>query len=353
MKRSPETRKYLVVIYQTPHCEDHLPTTEGQKAPLPEVPERVQTISNVLMASASVAKHIVFQAPSQATDEELEEIHKPLHLKTIHNAVERARELDTSMIVNHNSDVVVTAGSELAAKYAAGAVRDAVRFVISGRNHRAFCNVRPPGHHAECAKAAGFCLYNNVWFGAQSARYYLIASGKPNPRIAIIDWDVHHGDGTQSYVIRNPELFTYFVSIHQQFNTQWPMTGKECEKIRHNSVVVCHNVPVDQGDDHIHEYFTNSLVPKLIAWKPDLIMISCGFDAHVLDPIGQLKYSSQLYGWMTEQLCQVAEQCCEGRVVSVLEGGYSLEALKEASVEHVKALAGISAAPEDRDETSE
>ena len=162
--------------------------------------------------------------------------------------------------------------------------------------------------------------------------------GIKEPRIAIVDWDVHMGDGSMNFVLQNTELFTYFVSIHQKFNSQWPGTGKECHKYRKNSVIICHNIPVGGGDDHVKDYFDSQLTNDLTNWKPDLILISCGFDGHELDPIGRLQYSSQLYGWMTNKLVQVANQCCHGRIVSVLEGGYSMKALAESSVEHVKAL---------------
>jgi len=341
MKRSYEYLEMAsrIVIYEDIRCENHIPSREGRRDPLPETPGRVRAISEALRASV-FAEQLKFVSPEPATTEELLSIHRPEHIAHVANQVHYALANDCVAFVNNDSDVVVTSGSDLAARYAAGAVRDAVHAVLgSGTEKRAFCNVRPPGHHAHCHKAEGFCLYNNVWFGAQVARKYLIDHlGKKEPRIAIIDWDVHHGDGTQDFVRRNTDLFTYFVSIHQLHTTQFPQTGKECKKDRGNSVIVCHNIRPGEGDDKVKEYFDNTLVSSLLEWKPDLILISCGFDAHYMDPVGKLTYSSKLYGWMTEQLIKVADVCCGGHIVSVLEGGYSLQALRESSVEHVQAM---------------
>jgi acetoin utilization deacetylase AcuC-like enzyme len=339
MEAKPNNNR--VAIFEDRHCEDHIPSLEGRPNPLPETVERVQVISEALR-KADFSSQLRFISPEPATDEELELIHKVTHLARIRTTVEKAAVHDSFMYVDKDPDVAVTKGSNIAARYAAGSVRDAVRTVLSpGVEKRAFCNVRPPGHHACSNKAAGFCLYNNVWFGAQVARQFMIDTlGVKEPRVAIVDWDVHHGDGGQAFVLQqeNLKLHTYFVSIHQKFNTQWPGTGKECRKVRQNATVICHNIPVGGGDDHVRDYFDAELINDLTQWKPDLILISCGFDGHELDPVGQLKYSSHLYGWMTRKLVGVANQCCHGRIVSVLEGGYSMQALRESSVEHVKAL---------------
>lgn len=344
-------KNHRVAIFEDVHCENHLPTVDGQKSPLPETPERVQVISKALKGSPFSNK-LRFISPKPATNEELLLIHKDIHIRTVENAVAKARDSECMQFVDHDSDVIVTEGSDIAARYAAGAVRDAVRLVLSSTSEkeeseklerRAFCNVRPPGHHSKCHGASGFCLYNNVWFGAQIARKYFIeVLGKDNPRIAIVDWDVHMGDGTYDFVTDNKDnhnYYTYFVSIHQQWDSQFPKTGKECWKHSRNSVVICHNIPEGSGDKEVKAFFNNNkLTDSLMEWKPDLILISCGFDGHTLDPIGNLNYSSGLFGWMAEQLVKVADKCCDGRIVSVLEGGYSMQALRESSVEHVKAL---------------
>lgn len=340
MKRSYEylEMESKVAIFEDERCENHLPKIVGKPTHLPERPDRTIEISKALREAPFVEK-LKFVNPTPATDAELLSIHKPEHIAHIGNQVAKAKGHDGVELVNHCSDVIVSEGSDIAARCAAGAVRDAVLLVLSPDYiKRAFCNVRPPGHHSQCHKAAGFCLYNNVWLGAQTARKYLKDTNGKEPRIAIVDWDLHHGDGTEDFVRRYPELYTYFVSIHQDHKTNYPGTGKESKKYRNNSILVNHNIKCGSGDKEVKEYFNDTLIPDLKEWKPDLIMISCGFDAHTLDDIGHLKYSSELYGWMTKQLVEVADEFCGGKIVSVLEGGYNLRALREASVLHVQAM---------------
>lgn len=342
-----------VIIYEDVRCDDHIPTSTPAHWKLPECPERTQVISAALREQ-SFASMLKFVTPTPATPDELCTIVIPAHYHTVKNAVANAKEMDRPTLYQYNGDVVITEGSHLAAQLAAGAVRDAVHTVLAtysedkSKIKRAFCNMRPPGHHATCGKAAGFCLYNNVWFGAQEARK-VMKQNYPNtsfpegvePRIAIIDWDVHHGDGTEDYVRRNMALPTFFASIHQDYKTNYPGTGKEKHTEMRNATIICHNIPVGGDDEEVRQYFERELIPKLTAWRPDLIFISCGFDAHVLDPVGKLAYSSQLYGWMTKQLVRVADECCGGRIISVLEGGYNMQALRESAVEHVQALLNL------------
>ncbi len=341
MKRSNEylEMKSKVIIYEDAICEGHLAVEDVRgrsKYMLPERPDRVRVISEALHAAPFV-DDLIFTSPTAATVDELKSIHNEYHMQTVENAVFAARDSGDPRMVNNDTDVIVTRGSQDAALVAAGAVRDAVHQVL-GPSYikRAFCNVRPPGHHAHCHKAEGFCLYNNIWFGAQMARKYL-RNTRADPRIAIIDWDLHHGDGTQDFVMASSD-YTYFVSIHQNYMTQFPQTGRECRKEIGNSIVICHNIPVNGGDEEVKKYFDTELIDDLTAWKPDIILVSCGFDAHTLDDIGRLNYSSRLYGWMTAELVKIADKCCGGRLVSVLEGGYNLRALREASVEHVGAM---------------
>lgn len=325
-----------VAIFEDPRCQNHIPIT------LPERPERTVEIGNALKES-SFSESLLFFAASEATTEELQSIHRQEHIAHVANQVEKARKNKGVEFVNCNSDVIVSEGSDTAARCAAGAVRDAVLKVLSPTENikRAFCNVRPPGHHSHCHKSAGFCLYNNIWFGAEIARKHLkdaLLIVDREPRIAIIDWDLHHGDGTQDFVLRNTELYTYFVSIHQNYKTNYPGTGKESKKNQKNSVIINHNIRSGGGDIEVKEYFNDILIKDLTEWRPDLIMISCGFDAHTLDSIGSLEYSSDLYGWMTKELVKVSEETCGGKIVSVLEGGYNLKALREASVFHVQSM---------------
>jgi len=339
MKRSYE---YLemninkVAIFEDVHCEKHL---EGLDI-LPERSARTKAISEALHTVPFV-EFLTFHSSTPVSNEDLMSIHDIKHIDNVDAHIQIATDIGRSYMVDRNSDVLVTEGSDIAAAHAAGAMRDAVKVVYGGLINKVFCNVRPPGHHAHRHKAEGFCLYNNVWFGANEVRKLYEMQGLPPPRIAIIDWDLHHGDGTQHFVLANTELFTYFVSIHQTYNSTWPMTGKEWRKEHGNSVSINHNIKPRHGDKQVKEYFEDTLIPELREWKPDIIFISCGFDAHALDSIGRLEYSSELYGWMTSQLVSVANDLCRGRIISVLEGGYNLQALRESSVEHVAALVGI------------
>jgi len=338
MKRSYE---YLemninkVAIFEHAECGKHL---EGLNV-LPERPARTETISEALH-NAPFIEFLEFKSPKPVTKEDLLSIHSTDHVDTINEHIQTATDIGRSYMVNRDSDVIVTEGSDTAAAHAAGAMRDAVKLVYSDSPiNKVFCNVRPPGHHAHRHKAEGFCLYNNVWFGAMEARKLLEKQGIAAPRVAIIDWDLHHGDGTQHFVLNNTELSTFFVSIHQTYNSQFPMTGKEWKKERDNTISINHNIKPGGGAVEIQEYF-DTLIPELREWKPDIIFISCGFDAHELDTIGLLKYSSKLYGFMTRKLVSVADDLCNGRLISVLEGGYNLQALSESSLEHVAALIG-------------
>jgi acetoin utilization deacetylase AcuC-like enzyme len=341
MKRSSE---YIiaakVAIFDDSRCSRHLEVTQNaSKDPLPERPARTQVISEALRTASFVDK-LMFLIPEPATDVDLLGIHRKTHLQNIAAYENKSKEMTAPIMIDYDPDVILTEGSDMAARLAAGSVRDAVQLVLGpGSIKRVFCNVRPPGHHAHNHFAAGFCIYNNIWFGVMEARKYMTENQKL--RIAIIDWDAHHGDGTQDFVYRNLDLPTYFVSIHQKYSTQYPMTGKECKKQIKDIVVVCHNISPGGGDNEVKQYFDNTLIPDLLMWKPDLIMISCGFDAHELDDISQLMYTSELYGWMTKRLVGVANECCGGKIVSVLEGGYNLQALRESSVEHVLAMVDI------------
>jgi acetoin utilization deacetylase AcuC-like enzyme len=219
-------------------------------------------------------------------------------------------------------------GSREAALRAAGAVVAAVDEVMSGRLRNAFCAVRPPGHHAEHATAMGFCLFNNVAVGALHAQ---VVYGLP--RVAVIDFDVHHGNGTQDIFFRNPNLF--YASTHQ--SPLYPGTGSVSERGVSGNIL---NVPLPPGAGGVEfrAAFETLILPTLRVFEPDLILISAGFDAHRADPLAQLRLDEEDFGWATRQICAVAAQSCLGRVVSALEGGYDLDALARSSAAHVRAL---------------
>jgi acetoin utilization deacetylase AcuC-like enzyme len=227
-----------------------------------------------------------------------------------------------------DGDTVVSPGSGEAALRAAGAVCAAVDAVMAGELRNAFCAVRPPGHHAEPDQAMGFCLFNNVAIGAAHAR-----TRWGIRRVAVVDFDVHHGNGTQAAFAADADLF--YASTHQM--PLYPGTGGPDEHGVAGNIV---NVPLRPyaGSGEFRIAAERMLLPKLEAFAPELLLISAGFDAHASDPLAQLQFADQDYYWMTERLLQVADRTARGRVVSALEGGYDLRALASATAAHVKAL---------------
>jgi len=226
-----------------------------------------------------------------------------------------------------DADTIVSPGSGEAALRAAGAVVAAVDAVIAGEATNAFCAVRPPGHHAERARAMGFCLFNNIAVGARHAREV-----RGLERVAAIDFDVHHGNGTQAIFADDPHLF--YGSTHQ-----WPLypgTGGRGETGVGNIV----NAPLRPmaGSAEFRDAMNELILPALEDFRPDLIMISAGFDAHRADPLAQLNLVEADFAWVTERLMDCAARHCRGRVVSSLEGGYDLEALAASAAAHVAAL---------------
>jgi acetoin utilization deacetylase AcuC-like enzyme len=199
--------------------------------------------------------------------------------------------------------------------------------VMAAPGARAFCAVRPPGHHATADTAMGFCLFNNV---AVAALHGLEAHGLA--RVAIADFDVHHGNGTQAIFERDPRVL--FVGSHQM--PLYPGTGAGSETGMGN--IVNAPLPPDSGSEAFRAAWENRLLPALDAFKPQLLLVSAGFDAHVRDPLAQLRLTADDYGWLTQRLVGLADRHAEGRIVSLLEGGYDLVALRESSVAHVAAL---------------
>jgi acetoin utilization deacetylase AcuC-like enzyme len=303
-------------LFSHPSCIEH-DTGIGH----PECPERLKA---VLAALEGEAFHFLDrrEAP-RAEIEQLARVHPISYIERVLAAIpsEGHVELD--------NDTILSPSSGEAALRAAGAVCAAVDAVMTGEARNAFCATRPPGHHAEIAKAMGFCLFNNVAVGAEQARKVHGIS-----RVAVIDFDVHHGNGTQAMFERDAELF--FASTHQY--PLYPGTGSREERGVGNIV----NAPLrpNSGSEEFRAAMERDVLPALRAFKPDFLLISAGFDAHRADPLANLNFEDADYRWATERLLEVAEQCCGGRVVSTLEGGYDLGALATASAEHVRALMG-------------
>jgi len=224
-------------------------------------------------------------------------------------------------------DTVLSPASAEAALRAAGAAIAATDAVLAGEIRRAFCAVRPPGHHATADVAMGFCLFNSVAVAAAHAleKYALM-------RVAIIDFDVHHGNGTQAIFASEPRVM--YISSHQM--PLYPGTGAVEERGVGN--IINAPLPPGAGSRQFQEIWGEQLLPALDAFRPQLLLISAGFDAHWRDPLAQLQLATEDYAWITRELIAIADGHAHGRIVSMLEGGYDLDALRECSVAHVGAL---------------
>ena len=226
-----------------------------------------------------------------------------------------------------DGDTIVSPGSKDASKDAVGSIITAIDGVQNKEFKNAFCAVRPPGHHAEKEKAMGFCIFNNVAVGAN----YLIEKYKYN-KIAIIDFDVHHGNGTQDIFYDNEKVL--FISTHQY--PYYPGSGSEKEKGNFNNVL---NIPLEAGisaEKYLNAY--ENVLNKVREFKPEFLLFSAGFDAHIDDPLAQLQLSSEDFYKITKRTLEISKAFCNGNVVSILEGGYDLKALQESTQRHVDAL---------------
>ena len=226
-----------------------------------------------------------------------------------------------------DGDTVVSPGSKDATKDAVGSIISAIDGVQNKEFKNAFCAVRPPGHHAEKEKAMGFCIYNNVAVGAN----YLIEKYKYN-KVAIIDFDVHHGNGTQDIFYNNKKVL--YISTHQY--PYYPGSGSEKEKGKFNNIF---NIPLEAGttaEEYLNAY--EYVLKKIKEFKPEFLLFSAGFDAHIDDPLAQLRLSSDDFYHLTKRTLDISKSICNGNVVSILEGGYDLKALQESTQRHVDAL---------------
>ena len=226
-----------------------------------------------------------------------------------------------------DGDTIISPGSKRATIDAVGSIISAIDGIENKKFNKAFCAVRPPGHHAEKNKAMGFCIYNNIAVGAK----FLINKYKYN-KIAIIDFDVHHGNGTQDIFYENSKVL--YISTHQY--PYYPGTGNNNEKGKYNNIL---NIPLPAGtnsDEYLNAY--NYVIKKLIEFKPEFVMFSAGFDAHKDDPLAQLNLNSKDFYEITKRTILATQQFSRGKVVSILEGGYDLAALSESVNEHVNAL---------------
>lgn len=227
-----------------------------------------------------------------------------------------------------DADTHLSAGSLNAALRAVGGGIAAVDMVLDGLAHNAFVGCRPPGHHAETETPMGFCLFGNV---AIAAKHALDRRGLS--KVAVVDFDVHHGNGTQDLLWS--EKRALFATSQQM--PLWPGTGDPSERGAHDTII---NIPLapGTGGTEMRRAYENQVFPAIRAFEPELILISAGFDAHAADPLASLNWSTEDFGWLTRQICDLADECCDGRVVSTLEGGYDLTALGQSVAAHVAVL---------------
>ncbi len=303
------------VLYTHAACLEHNPG-RGH----PERPARLEAVLAALDTEAFTA--LERREAPRAEREQIARVHPGAYVDRILEAIPIAGYYGLDM------DTVVSPGSGEAALRAAGAVCAAVDAVMAGEADNAFCAVRPPGHHAEPERAMGFCLFNNVAIGAAQARAVHGLS-----RVAVVDFDVHHGNGTQAMFWDEPELF--FGSTHQM--PLYPGTGSASERGASGNIV---NVPLPPGagSEEFRAAMAEGVLPALRRFAPEFLLISAGFDAHQADPLAQLRFQDEDYAWATAELKRVAGECCAGRLVSTLEGGYDLSALASSAAAHVAAL---------------
>ena len=304
-------------LFTHPACELHDPGPGH-----PESPARLRAVLAALEAPAfaGLARH----AAPLATEEQILRVHPP---ELIHHLLGAVPQEGYAMV---DGDTILSPGSAEAALRAAGALCAAVDAVMKGDARNAFCAVRPPGHHAEPDTAMGFCLFNNVAIGALHAR---AAHGLT--RIAVVDFDVHHGNGTQAAFEQDADLF--FASSHQ--SPLYPGSGSVVERGVGN--IFNAPLPPGSGSEEFRKAWAERLLPALRAFKPEFILISAGFDAHEDDPLANLNLTDEDYAWITREIMGIADDCCGGRVVSTLEGGYDLEALARSVSAHVGEISNV------------
>jgi acetoin utilization deacetylase AcuC-like enzyme len=302
------------LLYTHSACLDHDPGSHH-----PESPARLRAVLAAL-SGPQYAGLDRREAPEAAFDDVLR-VHSRRHIERVLDAVPKAGHAAI------DADTVLSPASGKAALRAAGAVAAAVDAVVAKEADNAFCAVRPPGHHAEPDRAMGFCLFNNAAIGALRAREV-----HGLDRVAVIDFDVHHGNGTQAAFEADDNLF--YASTHQ--HPLYPGTGAASETGVGNIV----NVPLRpmSGSGPFRLAMTGRVLPALDAFRPDLVLISAGFDAHRSDPLAQLMLDESDYTWVTGKLLEIAARHAEGRVVSTLEGGYDLAALGASVAAHVRVL---------------
>ena len=285
-------------------------------------PEKIDRVTSVIENFKKLDnKNLIWKKPSSFDHNLLINTHSSEYIKQVQQS------FPESGFNFLDGDTVVSPGSKDATKDAVGSIITAIDGVHNKEFKNAFCAVRPPGHHAEKEKAMGFCIYNNVAVGAN----YLLEKYKYN-KVAIIDFDVHHGNGTQNIFYDNEKVL--YISTHQY--PYYPGSGSEKEKGKFNNIF---NIPLDAGtsaNEYLNAY--EQVLKKLKEFKPEFLLFSAGFDAHIDDPLAQLRLTSEDFYKITKRTLEISKSFCNGNVISILEGGYDLRALQDSSQRHVDAL---------------
>ena len=285
-------------------------------------PEKIDRVTAIIDNFKKVDnKNLIWKKPNKFDEFFLNKIHSVEYINHVKQSFPKKG------LVFLDGDTIVSPGSKDATKDAVGSIITAIDGVQNKEFKNAFCAVRPPGHHAEKDKAMGFCIYNNVAVGAN----YLIEKYKYK-KIAIIDFDVHHGNGTQDIFYDNEKVL--YVSTHQY--PYYPGSGSHKENGKFNNVL---NIPLEAGTTS--EVFLNAyenVLTKIKQFKPEFLLFSAGFDAHIDDPLAQMRLSTEDYYTITKRTLEYSKSFCNGKVVSILEGGYDLKALQSSTQRHVDAL---------------
>ena len=288
----------------------------------PGHPEQIARVTSIIENFKKFNnKNLIWKKPSSVLDEIIKETHNSSYVDTVKNSFPKKG------FSSLDGDTIISPGSKKASLDAVGSIISAIDGVQNKEFKNAFCSVRPPGHHAEKDKAMGFCIYNNVAIGAN----YLIKKYNYK-KIAILDFDVHHFNGTQDIFFENEKVLG--ISTHQY--PYYPGTGSENEKGKFNNI---YNIPLPAGTNS--EEYLNAFefaLNKLREFKPEFVLISAGFDSHKDDPLAQLKLETEDFYTITKRILETSKKFCDGKVVSILEGGYDLQALADSTKRHVDAL---------------
>jgi acetoin utilization deacetylase AcuC-like enzyme len=315
----------IATLITHPACHDHT-----MPAGHPECPERLDAINNQLLASG-IDSLIYHRESPAATDEQLFRVHNKDYVQRLEQAVPREG------IIRFADDIYLSPGTMTAARHAAGAGILGVDMIMAGETDAVFCNVRPAGHHAERARAMGFCIFNNIAIAAEHA--LAVHSLK---RVAIVDFDVHHGNGTQDIFLQESRVL-FCSSFQHPF---YPLTA--IDDVPGHIINI--PLPATTRSENFRAAIAEKCLPILIEYKPQLILISAGFDGHIDDDMSSIRLVEQDYVWITQQLRQIMDESkkcpdtaeqCRG-IVSMLEGGYDLPALGRCAMMHIKAMAKLS-----------